>query len=372
MSVNKYFEIKEFFNAMESPVKIGEESVICYITGTRNIGKSYSSFSLADEISLKVDKKLVYIRNTQETIKAFRHNFNADWKDKYRMSLESIFKLDWDADKKKFIDGDLIGYVCTVKNYEKFKSMSFNKVNMIIYDEFNTKDLIQEVFYKFNHLCTSIIRQSKNITIMCLANRDNENNEFSVNLGDDDYQVDYEDYAITQSDETSAEGHRRRIIWLELGTKWSYLVKNEDTLFNDLAKFDTQSINYLKGEYNVPKPRTVINYASKIKDTFIPYAAFNFSQKTYYLGNFIYKDSKCKALVKSNNYGKKFNGVSYNLDGLSRYIGKSIDLSRADSEEIVTSLIIMIKKNMLYFDSFDMKMIFDAIMVKNYTQEKGL
>ena len=351
---NVYFDLEKY--EKKQKIKRFEKPIAHFITSTRNIGKTWAGWIVAEKESLSVNNKLVYLRNSDKNLIGIRGEFNAKFKNKFYMSKMHIYNMVFDKSKERYITNDLIGYVASISTYGQNKSMEYKNVNFIFYDEFNSKELITDIYWKFINLITSFIRQNPNVYILALANRDNENNPYSVTLGMDDYEIQEEDITFKVNDRNDIA-----IYWTELGTNWINKVNNRDTLFYELAKYDSSSLKYLEGEYMIKKPKQVLN-SRKIIPTFKAKHGFYFQQGLYYFGTFIKNDIETFAIVLSSNYNLKEDITIYSFDILSDYIANSKIIMDSTKNELKNMYINLIKNKNMYFDSFNLKRVFDLMI----------
>lgn len=102
-----------------------------FIMGGRGIGKSYSFKKLAIDNFLDKGEQFVYVRrydiDIRETVKDF---FSTDLTQLYE-GHEFVYKK-----YMFYIDGMVAGYAIPVNNFLRAKSVSREKITLIIYDEF--------------------------------------------------------------------------------------------------------------------------------------------------------------------------------------------------------------------------------------------
>ena len=95
-----------------------------------------------------------------------------------------LCNYDEDTGKAIYNDGDIIGHTFALSDNEHDKSISFPRVENIIFDEFLTKNVhLQDEFVLFMNTVSTIVRQRTNVQVFMLGNTVNTYSPYFKEMG---------------------------------------------------------------------------------------------------------------------------------------------------------------------------------------------
>lgn len=147
------------------------------LIGERGVGKSYGAKEYVIKKYLKKKEKFLYIRRYDNEIKSlFQKDFFGDIREKFpEVSLTS-------KNKKFYINGEVFGYAKRLTEAQDLKSVSFDDITTIIFDEYaiekNRRYYLSGEGMIIAGLLDSVIRNRNNIKVFFLMNA-TEGIEFS-------------------------------------------------------------------------------------------------------------------------------------------------------------------------------------------------
>ena len=356
MKKNKdYFNIETYINHFNNEFKKKSKSKILVINAVRNIGKSYSTWKYAEKHSLKPNKKLVYMRNQEEQIKFVVKDFNNMFHNKFLATSTHIYKLE-----KSIIDkgdeqiaiykkGEVVGYMISLSTYYKYKSGEFNNVNLLFFDEYNQREAYKQ-FENFISLGKTIERFSE-IEMIFLGNRETANNEFMVKFGIDPVDAKYKDGDVMLPIKNIKNEKEVIGAFFEIGNKTYENLGNKNMLIDKIAAFSNITDNYMLGGYLDDYSLFIINFRKHIQNTFIPKFSFVISKVIYTFGKF--QNTKYAVVRQDNFFDEKMR--CYSLDSFSDQLENTLIIDDDEKLELLELLFSKVKKNNIYFDSFDTK-----------------
>lgn len=157
--------------------------------GERSNGKTYSSLDLALENYFKNGDQFAYVRRFGEDIrkkqlsnlfsghienKRITKLSNGEWDGvDYSASKFRLYKTDEDG--TVIYSEDPIGFAFDLNSMEHYKSISFPKITLIIFDEFLSRQTyLPNEFLLFTNTLSTIIRLRNNVKILMLGNTVNK------------------------------------------------------------------------------------------------------------------------------------------------------------------------------------------------------
>lgn len=337
--------------------------LVC-INGERNIGKTFASYAqIIKEGGFTPDKKVAFIRNSEEQLKIMKADFNTRFYNRFLASGNQLFNL-----KKNLIiskNGDeiityskdqCIGYIGALSTFTKLKSIEALNLRYVFFEEYNEDYIGHDCYPKFIDLLTTLTRFNIVKTLM-IGNRVSYTNDFLVNwniLPQESYD---EDYFIKFS---------KKGFFIELGTKQFKQLHNDETLFYELAQFNKKSQNQMAGKYYDEFDRRVINYQRILDANFRPICNFIYMEQLYCLGRIFYDNRECYGMLSYYNYTNT-KLPNYTLDNASQGLRRAKLTDDEDRLEIIKMLFGNHKKMAIYYDSFDLlQKIKDIIFIMNY------
>lgn len=320
----------------------------------RNVGKTTSCLNwVMPQVSFA--KKVAFIRNNDEQLKAFKQDFNARFAGRFTISGIMIWSLDKEieVDKEgnetvKYIKAQHVGYCGSISTYTKIKSIEAANIRFIVFDEYNEDNLaIKAIYVKWINMIKTLSRFSK-VFIIMLGNRDTPNNEFMVKWGVLPQKDDFvEDYFVKFSE----HGY-----FLEMGSKQFEGLGNDKTLANELAQFDNDSKRYLEGGYARKMTLQVVPYYKIIHASFNPLWKAAIDGTICVFGEFFHEERQQTswALVQEAEAVEMADGLqTFSLDSLSYQIKETRLNTKESIYNIIEKLFRLHKKHLLYYDSFD-------------------
>ena len=356
MKKNKdYFNIENYIDHYNTQFKKKSKSKILVVNAVRNIGKSYSTWKYAEKHSLKPNKKLVYMRNQEEQIKFVVKDFNNMFHNKFLATSTHIYKLE-----KSIIDkgdeqiaiykkGEVVGYMISLSTYYKYKSGEFNNVNLLFFDEYNQREAYKQ-FENFISLGKTIERFSE-IEMIFLGNRETANNEFMVKFGIDPIDAEHKDGDVMIPIKNINNSKETIGAFFEIGNRTYENLGNKNMLIDKIAAFSNETNNYMIGGYLDDYSLYIINFRKHIQNSFHPKFSFVISKVIYTFGKF--KDNKF-CVVRQDNFFDE-NMKIYSLDSFSDQLENTLIIDDEEKIELLELLFAKVKKNNIYYDSFDTK-----------------
>lgn len=166
-----------------------KNAVYNVIFGERSNGKTYALLKEGLEVYLKTGGQIGIIRRWKEDITGKRASgiFNAL---KENGEVERLTKgeytgihyfngrfylCNYEKNKVVYHDDDCIGYVFALSDTEHNKSISYPKIQTIVFDEFLTKHMyLNDEFILFMNTISTIVRQRTDVKIYMLGNTVNK------------------------------------------------------------------------------------------------------------------------------------------------------------------------------------------------------
>lgn len=354
-----YFNIQNLIDKYDIPVDT--KKVCLAINGERNIGKTTSMLKyFFDEKGVSENQKIAFIRNQDIQRETFVKDFNSRMKNRYKISGEFIYQLYEHTYTNKegetvvmYKTGAHVGYCAAITTFLTMKSIESADLRWIVFDEYNEDSTVKDVYVKFINLFTTFERNNQ-IFFLMMGNRDTPNNEFMVN------------WEILPQESIPKEDVVYKLMdnenwfhmFIELGTDQFKDLENDKTLSYYLSTYNKQAMEYRSGGYANPIHFRVVPYSKVIKHR--PHTinwGFVLNEKMY---GFIewYKDDTdvpFYAVIGNDDIVKELDKGEYNVysfDFLGYQEGKAIPINAKAMMEMLTKLLILHRKNLLYFDSY--------------------
>lgn len=139
------------------------------IIGERGVGKSYGAKDYVINKYIKKKEKFLYLRRYDNELKAvFSKDFFGDIKEKYKDYILTA------KNKKFMINGEIFGYAKRLTEAQDLKSVSFDDITTIIFDEYgiekNKRYYLPNEGMTIAGLFDSVIRNRSDIKIFILTN----------------------------------------------------------------------------------------------------------------------------------------------------------------------------------------------------------
>lgn len=178
----------DFFN-VKNTIKSYPDAQYYIFFGERSNGKTYSSLELCLEEYVKSGSQFAYIRRWGEDIKKKNMSelFSSHVSNGVVSKLtEGKFSLvDYTAGRFYFMNrneddevirsNEPIGYAFDLNSMEHYKSISFPKINLIIFDEFLSRNgYLPNEWILFTNTLSTIIRHRSNVKVIMLGNTVNK------------------------------------------------------------------------------------------------------------------------------------------------------------------------------------------------------
>lgn len=186
MALRKYYDIRKLIR--EYP---GAQYYISY--GERSSGKTYSALDLALENYAKNREQFVYIRRMGEDIKKkemdrlfeghvrngrIKHWYGKEWDDiTYYAGAFYLVRHEKTERGREFLtrSEEPCGFTMCVNIAARYKSLSYNGVTTIIFDEFMSREgYLPNEFVEFSNLLSTVIRDRDNVKVLMLGNTVNK------------------------------------------------------------------------------------------------------------------------------------------------------------------------------------------------------
>ena len=169
------------------------------IFGERSNGKTYSVLEYAIKEYFKTGGQLAIVRRWQEDIRGKRSsdiftgiNMNGVV-EKYSNGeyagicyyAGKLYVCNYDDNQKPiYNDGDVFGFVFALSDTEHNKSISYPKIQTILFDEFLTRGLyLQDEFILFMNTISTIVRLRTDVKIFMLGNTVNKYCPYFTEMG---------------------------------------------------------------------------------------------------------------------------------------------------------------------------------------------
>lgn len=292
--------VKEYFNIKEKLVDCGmigdqnswwtgKKSLI--VVAARRIGKTTSIWDLAIEMWEKSNftKLMLYVRNSEEELKAFKKSFNEDYKGRYLASGTHIYHTICD-NEGKIIKKTVVGLLGAISTFSKLKSAIRNtNFHLVFYDEFNGMDTLSkseqvqffnklegDLYYYWTELLITIEGKSNDLLAIITGNKVNAQNDILLKLGVElTYDNNPEDIWIDRS--VVFKGHNVPIWFLNGGSEQYESIKETHLLTSAFATYDPKcNIYYNENGFYQPPSKNVISRYRMKKD--IPRYYFGFKK----------------------------------------------------------------------------------------------
>ena len=169
------------------------------IIGERSNGKTYSVLKYAVEHYFKTGGRLAVIRRWSEDIKGRRasdmfsallHNNEIEKLSEGKYTGITYYAGKWymcnydEKGKAIYNDSDLFAYAFSLSDTEHNKSISYPTVEIVLFDEFLTRQVyLQNEFVLFMNTLSTIIRDRTNVQIFMLGNTVNKYSPYFVEMG---------------------------------------------------------------------------------------------------------------------------------------------------------------------------------------------
>lgn len=257
----------------------GKQSII--VVAARRIGKTTSIWDLATEMweSSNYTKLLLYVRNSEEELKAFARTFNVDYKGKYLIQGTHIYKVTVDSDGKEHKTA-IIGLVGAISTFSKLKSTIKNtNFHMVFYDEFNGMDTLADetgmqffsqlngdLYYYWTELLITIEGASPDLLAVITGNKVNAQNDILLTLG---IEIPYDNNAEDIWTDRSVEIRHQNIpIWfLNGGSKMYEDIIDTHLLTSAFATYNPRCNAYYNENsfFQLPSKNVISRY-NMVKD----------------------------------------------------------------------------------------------------------
>lgn len=195
--VQNMFKRKPKFYNIDNILK--KNSVYNIIIGERSNGKTYTSLKYALEHYFKTGGQLALVRRWREDIKGRRateiftaHNVNGEIEKLSKGEFKGVhyynskfYLCNYDENNKPiYSDKDVFAYSFALSESEHNKSISYPKIETIIFDEFLTNKLyLNDEFVLFMNTVSTIVRQRTNVKIFMLGNTVNKFSPYFEEMG---------------------------------------------------------------------------------------------------------------------------------------------------------------------------------------------
>ena len=362
-----------------NPLEDNCRSGIFILTAERENGKSYSSNKLGTDVWKKFGfkQKICFVKETDIELQKMIRKFRASYNGFLDVNGEVIVKNEYDNDGK-VIRSDEVGCFCSISLEEQYKSPpvnltekqvrgSFIDYRLMFYDEFNkSKQSIQNYYYHFINLVSTVGRINKPFVILLVGNRVSASNDIYTaydfdanrkNLG--------ETFAMEITDEKTGEFLG---VWVDLGKNCFNGLVSRNSLAHKLAQFEETTDNlFNQGGHafnlgaNVINKRNIIN---KQKDS-IKY--LQIGEYKFEFGIFSNPDR----LINKNEVNYYFQKIKFAPEGAKvtalnvlAYMRQAVLKDTDDVINLANKIAQLNSKQCLYFDSFDTKMLVEEWIIR--------
>lgn len=166
-----------------------KKAVYNVIFGERSNGKTYATLKEGLENYVKTGGQIAYVRRWKEDVTGKRASGiwnsiiqNGEVERLTKGEFKGIhyyagkfYLCNYEKGKVVYSEQDIIGYTFALSDNEHNKSVSYPRVERIIFDEFLTKHLyLQDEFVLFMNTVSTIVRQRTNVIIYMLGNTVNK------------------------------------------------------------------------------------------------------------------------------------------------------------------------------------------------------
>lgn len=176
----KYYNIRKL-------IKKYPECKYYVIYGERSNGKTYSSIDLAIENFFKNGKQFAYVRRFNEDIRPkyltelFSSHIKNGVLNKYTDDYNTVvyksnkFYPAYIDEEDQAVSSRPLGFAFDLNSMEHNKSLSYPDINIIIFDEFMSRNgYLPNEFVLFMNVLSTIIRDRKDVIIIMLGNTVNK------------------------------------------------------------------------------------------------------------------------------------------------------------------------------------------------------
>lgn len=188
---NKYYSLNRILKT---------DSTYNIIIGERSNGKTYAVLKYMLQQYFKTGGQLAIIRRWQEDIRGKRAN--SIWSG--LLANDEVFKIssgkftgihywsgrfylcnyDEETGKPIYNDNDIIGYTFALTDVEHNKSISYPKIENVLFDEFLTRTVyLPDEFIIFMNSISTIVRNRTNVKIFMLGNTVNKYSPYFSEMG---------------------------------------------------------------------------------------------------------------------------------------------------------------------------------------------
>lgn len=166
----KYYSLKKI---------LATKSDINLIIGQRSNGKTYATCLHFLEMYKKTSRRFCYIRRWADDIKGFRaEQLFASMQDRVEGIFGEGYTIYYYRHKYYLIDDkgeklDIIGYCLALSEASHTKSVSYDNVGYILFDEFiqmSGETILRDEMLKYENTLSTIIRQKTDVVIFLCAN----------------------------------------------------------------------------------------------------------------------------------------------------------------------------------------------------------
>lgn len=321
------------------------------INAPRDVGKSFGTWDWVEKniwIPSNYRLKIAYARTNLTKLDKVREGFNAAYKNKYYMSRNAIFKIEYDEEgfEVNRKNWPLIGTIIGVANAANYKSNWYKDHVGIFWDEYN--ELAARGLWKdWLNVWLSAKRKTEPFFAILVGNKDDPDNDILVKLEIDLPEKDDGNDKIIKPDVKDT--------WfIDISIKtFDKLDFNYDSIINSWATKDDATNRYLnEGGYLKQRDKDIILYKHvvanknhKIKMNLV-YKDYIFEYGTFDDKSYIHQIESLNTSIPSialDNLGYILNSKSKKLLDNDFYL------------EFAKSLKYKIRKNKLYFTTYDAK-----------------
>lgn len=187
----KFYDIRRLFKAYP-------ECQYYVIIGERSNGKTFSTLDYCIENYVKTGETFAYVRRFAEDVKKSMMNqlfsghenlgriselTDGEWTN-IDCTAAAFRFMRQDEERKTPTYSDPIGYVFSLAQSQRYKSISYPTVSTIVFDEFMSRNgYIPNEFALFTELLSTIIRQRENVRIVMLGNTVNRYSPYFEQMG---------------------------------------------------------------------------------------------------------------------------------------------------------------------------------------------
>lgn len=174
----KYYDIRRLFSSYP-------ECQYYLVIGERSNGKTYSTLDYCLENYINTGQTFAYVRRFAEDVKKSMMNqlfsghenlgriaelTNGEWTS-VDCTASAFRFMRQDEDRKTPVYSDPIGYVFSLAQSQRYKSISYPTVSTVVFDEFMSRaGYLPNEFAQFTEILSTIIRQRDNVKVVMLGN----------------------------------------------------------------------------------------------------------------------------------------------------------------------------------------------------------